>query len=322
MALNKELRRQGVTGTDVAPILGLDEDKDEVAVYLDKMGLVEQEPPSFEQLVGKCLEQGVLELYAHVTGHKLSYCDETMQHPDRPWMIYTPDAFCLDDQRGVDAKVVRWNMAYRWGPTVEDIPDRVVFQALWYLIATGRKAWDICALVGGHDLRIYTVERNPDLEAIVLRRTEAWYQRHLVQGERPPLKASPAANTWLQKTYPTHKRPDIVRPSEAQLELLNHYTEIRIAQKSLDRERLELENAIRDAIGEHEGFGWDPGLFTWRKTKDSEKIDWKSMAIALYTNYIKDEAERKKLLARYTSTKEGIRKIRFTHPLLRGEEEE
>lgn len=157
----------------------------------EKGGLVTPQPGDrdIRMVVGKALEPGVLSLYTYVTGRQVTYCDVTSVHPVRPWMAYTPDAICNDERRGVDAKVVFWDQRRKWGEKADEIPERVQLQAYWYMAALNYDVWDVCALVGEGEPRVYTIERDPEAEKAMLDRTFEWYSRYLLGDEIPPLIA-------------------------------------------------------------------------------------------------------------------------------------
>jgi predicted phage-related endonuclease len=317
------LRKIGIGGSEVAALFDADEYRDQFSVWASKKGGLKRgdEPPNIRMVVGKALEQGVLELYTYVTGRKIQYCDETFQHPERPYQIYTPDAFCVGERRGVDAKVVFWDQRRKWGLDADQIPMRVQLQAFWYMSALDYDLWDICALVGEGEPRVYTIHRDREAERVMLARVEEWYQRYLVGNDRPPIGSSEEASRWLQQTYPAHKRPDLRWAVPEEIEILERYVQVRLAQKALSAEQDALETQIKDAIKDREGLQWDEGIFTWRKTKDGVKVDYKSMAIGLL-HAVKDPEARAELLALYTTPKPGTRRIRIDHDALRSQQQE
>jgi hypothetical protein len=71
-------------------------------------------------------------------------------------------------------------------------------------------------------------------------------------------------------------------------------------------------NKILDAVKDREGLEWPGGRLTYRKSKDSQEMDWENMAIALEHNFIKDADARSKLEAEYLKTVKGSRRIWFS----------
>ena len=320
--IDPEMRKLGIGGSDVAAIFGADEFKDAFSVWATKKGgLVKPDKPNIRMLVGKYLEEGVLKLYAHFTGREVEYCDVTSRHPERPWMVYTPDALVKGERRGVDAKVVAWDQRRQWGFSADEIPMRVQLQCWWYMAAMDYDAWDVCALMGEGEPRIYSIDRDREAEAVMLARVEEWYTRYLLGDERPPMGGNEDAALWLKQMYPRHKRPDLRDATAEEVAMLTDYVQVRVQQKALQRRRAELEIYLKDAIANREGLEWPEGRFTWRRTKDGTWVDWQSMALGLLHEHVTDADERQRIEKFYTHTKEGVRRILCSHDDLRADPE-
>jgi len=267
--------------------------------------------------LGKFLEQGIMAFYGDLTGRSPEWCDETLQHPEHPWMVCTPDALIPRERRGVDAKLVFWDQRRKWGHNPDEIPESIQLQMWWMMAVLNYDLWDVVALIGEDLPRIYTIERDREVERVMLARVEEWYRRYLIGDERPPIGSSDDAARWLQQVYPNHKRPDLRWATDGEVALLNEYVQLRVVQKELSARRNLLETAFKEAIQGREGLEWNEGAFTWRKSKDSEVTNWEALAIALLYHHIKDPEARATLLAEYTRTKIGTRRIRISHDDLR-----
>jgi len=314
--LNESIRCLGVSGSEVAAVLGADERQDGFAVWARKKGGLQPGKPNIRMVTGKCLEQGVLKLYEYCTDREVRYCDETSQHPQRPWQIYTPDALCVNERRGVEAKVVAYDQRHQWGGGPDDIPARVQMQAWWYMSALDFNVWDICALIGGEPV-IYEIERDAEREQDMLARVHAWWERYIQGDERPPVGGSEDSGRWLKQTYPDVKHPDLVLATPEQVALLTEYVQLKVQEKEIRKQRGFLEAIFKDAIQDHEGLSWSEGKFTWKKTKDGKTVQWENMARGLLNQYVKDEETRLAMTALYTVPKAGIRRIWCDHADLR-----
>jgi len=318
--LDEEKRQRRIGGSEVAGIMGLDDfGNDAWGVWAKKKNLLPREEPTFRQVVGKILEQPLLRIYRTITGRETTYLDVTEEDPQHEFMAITPDAVTADGTRGIECKVIFNDQVWRWGPTVNDIPARVQLQCHYYLAATRRRnieAWDVAALVGGEP-RVYSILRDEELEAEILARVEEWWRRYIIGDEKPPITGSRAASRYLSCTFP-RERLDLMTPEAEHLEVFRAYEDVRALHARYEKARGDLENQLKLIVGDHQGLRL-PGRcrFTWKKTKDGVYVDWESMALALLTNFIKDDAQRKQLLADYTKTKPGSRRIYF-----RGEEDE
>jgi hypothetical protein len=176
--------------------------------------------------------------------------------------------------------------------------------------------WDVVALVDGVP-RIYTIERNLEAEAKMLEYVEFWWRKYIQGDERPPLGGTEEAARWVQQAYPAErKRPDMREATEQERAWLTEYIGVRVLERAVQIQKTRLEVAIKDAIADREGLTWDEGKITWRKAKDGTKTDWRSMALGLRNQFIKDEDQRNHWLETFTHVTPGTRRLLVTSPAL------
>jgi predicted phage-related endonuclease len=305
------MRLRGLTSTDMGAIFGVDPDRDLDSVHAVKKRGVVLPPIPWRWELGQYLETAVMDIFEAKTGHKVEKLfDKTFQHPKYPHIMATPDALLLDENSGADAKVCSWDQRHKYGESADEIPDRVALQVVTCMEVMQRDSWYI-ALLSGDQFRAIRINRDPEFgEWLMTEATRIW-RKYFEGDERPPVGGSRITSMWLQQAYPKHKRPDIRVATDEEVEMLTQYGNLRMEQKALMKARATMENQLKDAIKDREGLEWPGGKFTWRKAKDSQEIDWQSMAIALRTHYIQDEEARAKLTADYTRLKPGVRRIYF-----------
>lgn len=315
--VDEALHRGRIGGSQISAIFGENDFLDEYGLYL---ALTEErlppQPGNERMALGKFLEQPLaLRVFPMMTGHKVEWCDRTERSEQYEFMVYTPDALVLDENAGIDCKVIFPDRAWKWGWTVEEIPAHAILQAYWYMIATGRRRWYIMALVAGEP-RLYVVDWDEEFAQAILKKAQWWWRRHILENHPPPVTASPAMDRWLKHRFPRPRKNSVVRATDEEAALLDHYRTVRAIQLRHTKERMDLEAAIKAAIGEREGLYWDGGRFTWKRTKDSTETDWKALAEALLMNH----QERSTLIKEFTSPKPGFRRMYFRTQ--EGEEEE
>jgi predicted phage-related endonuclease len=306
--LSHELRKAGIGGSDVAAILGLDEYRDPFSVWAEKRGQYERPPATARMKLGKLFERGIIEYYSELTGRETRFVDETYRSESREWMVYTPDALCIHERRGVDAKLVAWDQRRQWGPTPDDIPARVQLQVRYYMAAMDYPLWDIAALLDMAEPLIYTFERDPEIEEAMLELCERFYRDYILGDKQPPIGASDDSTEYLRQRFP-RQRTNLREAEPNEVELLELYAQIRHDDRAITDERVRVENEIKLAIGEAEGLVWEHGRFTWRNTKDTAKTDWEALGRSLMRTH--SEMERNALIHEYTETRPGPRRIWF-----------
>lgn len=320
--IDLELRSQGIGGSEVAAVLGLDTDEREIwSVYNKKIGIPEPEADPETRMrwaIGKDLEQSIVRSYTRMTGHRAEWWDKTVQHPDRPWQIGSPDALsptAASPESGIDAKNVAFDQRFHWGhPGERDerFPERYEWQARWYMSLLDVDYWHIIALLGGSDLRIFTVERDMRKEREMLAQVESFWIDHVVPRVPPEINYSTSARNYVHALYPRNR--GIVRAAtDLERELLGQYQHAREVAKLAEQEQARLETVLKDTVGEDDGIRSDEHLFTWRTIADTEHTDWKALAIHIYTEYAPITAlPFAEHQAKFIRVRENSRRIRFS----------
>lgn len=300
-----------VGASEVAAVMGVDPRRTTFQYWLEKLGLVERMPETYRMRRGKFLEKLLIEgEYPALTGYKSLYWDRSETDPERPYMRVTADGFRVDRNRGIEAKVVSWDQAHLWnqGP-----PMHVVLQCDYSMDFYGFDSWDIIAAIADDEPEVWTVNRDDELIKVVRATVGEFWARNLINQEQPPIDGTAAAAIYLQRKFSRYRQRDIRPATEKEVALLEEYAGVRATFFDAKKKRTKLEAQLKEAVGEAEGIAWQNGKFTWCRTRDGRWMDWESMAIALRTNFIKDEVERVTLTESYWRPKPGMRKIAFKH---------
>lgn len=322
MSIDKELRRQGIAASEAAALWDLHP-------YVTRCGVVlrKKYPAAFEtpetdwQSIGHIFEEPCLQVYSLLTKRRTRYVNETYRHLTLP-IVYSPDALCEDEPRGVELKVYADESRRFFGPHQDELPDFMKIQCHVYMAMMNIPVWDVFVLLAGRP-RIFTVWGDRELEDAIVEQIDEFWHRHVDPGdEELPVDDPDAADQYLQWRYPTHRRPDLRVANDAEIAMLNEYTEVRQQADLLNARRKILEAGIKGAIKDSEGLTFPDGKFTWRRTKDSTVTNWAEMSLGLLHVHESDPAKREAIIDFYTRPKPGTRRIRFTHKALKEEEGE
>jgi predicted phage-related endonuclease len=314
--IDEQLRALSVGGSEVAALVGLDPNRDAFAIYAEKLGLVEREPPTPRMRMGKRLERIIAEVYAEETGQVVVWCDQTIRHAERTWQAYTVDAFVLGSDNPhageiiqsvmrypirsvepskqtweikpfnaiglMDAKNVSWDQYPLWGEAGTDqVPDRIACQIIWYLDATGLPWGDVAALFGGNDLRIYRINYDSNIADVLRGAAEEFVKNHLEPQIPPPIGHSDTAARYLKQKFPRNVE-HVRKATPDEVMLLSRLKQEREVLAEAEARAAAVSNEVRQAIGDADGIK-DPvlGKVTWRRTKDTIGTDWKAVAEAI-----------------------------------------
>jgi putative phage-type endonuclease len=291
-----ETRRDLITATDIAPILGVSPYRCEADIAAIKTGR-----PTFESnipmRVGTALEPLIASEYQGKTGRRLRRVRGLWVHPGIPWAAASPDYTVVGERRLVEAK---WSGSK--SRFADGLPEDIACQAQWQLFVSGYGACDIAALTPS-ELLIFTVEADPALQDSLLVVAED-FRRRLAAGG--PFRQSLDS---LKRTHPADDGTAIEADAET-AEAVESLWNLRAQRRQLERAEEELEVRVKDRMGDAavlSGPGWK---VTWKRTKDREEVNWKALAEEEFLQRL-PESERGKLVGKHTMVKEGFRPFRI-----------
>lgn len=305
-------RQKGIGGSEIGAILGLSPFESPIDVYCRKLGLTDEKPETRPMRLGKLLEPVILAEYQQETGRRGRLSSDLFTLPEFH-VLGTPDGFHADgiDEDGLEFKAVGLRQAPSWGdPGTDEIPDHYLVQVALYMALTKRDRWHVAALIGGQELRCYTVHRDPDLEATILDGAARFWVDHILAQEPPPIDGSESARRMIESRFPRQTSP--LRPASIEEEtLVAQLAEARRAVARAEADEARLQNLIKAAIGEGEGLQGPDWKVTWKATKDSSKTDWKAVVDHINPKPTNFDA----LVKGATTTKPGVRRFLPSGPL-------
>lgn len=236
------LRRTGIGGSDSPAVAGLSRRRTPYAVYLDKIGEAEPEPQTEEQWWGAAQEPLIRRKYGEVTGRLIRQV-AFVRSPKYEWLFCNPDG--IADDRLLEIKISRFPTG--WGePGSDEIPMEYLVQVHHNLIATGLPLADVAVLIGGSEMRIYTVEPDPIIHAEIIEREEEFWDR--VQRRDPPEPVS-FADAQARWGRISGKGQQVIA-DEAAKAAVSHarllQQEIKHYEKSLEDYKLAIASALKD----------------------------------------------------------------------------
>lgn len=299
--IDTELRSTGIGASEIAAVVGLDSRRDQFSVYVDKLGLVERNAPTVRMKSGKRFERPIAEWYGEVAGVPVQWFDSTLANSQRSWQVFTADAFVLRNAEqpvaafediarraawGEDSKLVSWDQVGSWGQSGTDlVPDTIALQAQWSCSATGLPFWDIAAVFGLDDLRIYRIHSSPEIQAVLLEEGHKFWHNHVLRRVPPKPGPSPATGEALKKMFPKHT--EAMRPALPEEEpLIEALKTAKIAFKAAERAKDEAEHTIQFAIGDADGLILGKEKITWKKSADTRDTDWETIARTLHATLL------------------------------------
>ena len=294
-------RTKSIGGTDISAILGLNPYKTALDVWLEKRGLSDPVIESRAMRIGKRMEPVLLAEYEDETGRHAESWQQHLKHEEFEFLTGTPDAIVTSEPRGVELKTAGLRQIDRWGePGTDHVPEEYLIQCSWYMMLSNFELWDLAALLGGQDFRVYQIARNPELEAIMCEDALAFWSSHVIADVPPELDGSESARRYVERQYRRNVQP-LRQATLTEVPLLERLVDARLRWAAIEEEKERCETIVKAAIGDTDGLEWVNGKVTWKATKDSAKVDWEAVARHL--------GATPELVKEYTREKPGSRRL-------------
>lgn len=274
------IRQTGIGASEVAALLDLSPYQGPIDVWLRKP--TPARPPLVDSTesaaseVGSVLEKSIVELYQRRTGRRVRRPQKTLRHRRHPHVLASPDGICVGERRGLEIKVVGHRMMHHWEG--ETVPDYYLVQAAQCMAVTGIPVWDVAALVGGTDLRIHTITRDPELEESLIDACETFWRDYIETNTPPPVTDPEQRRRYLQVRYPgSSKTACEQRDDEEVRAALKAWQEAKEAEREATEYVGSCASDLLELIGD--GYGiegeWGkfiaptiPGKVNWRAIVD------------------------------------------------------
>jgi predicted phage-related endonuclease len=164
-----------------------------------------------------------------------------------------------------------------WGePGTDAIPLPYLCQCLWYLGITNLPEIDVAVLLGGSDLRIYTIIRDVELESLIFEKAAFFWTEH-VQKDVPPKPQS------IDDCQALFQRSSFGKTMEANPETIALIQELKAleAQAHLKEEKIDaIKQGLMETMADTELLTYfGTPIITWKAPKPSYRIDTKRLSL-------------------------------------------
>ena len=280
-------RKNYLGGTDLAAIAGLNPYRTALDVYLDKTSDDISEETNAAMRWGTLLEDVVAKAYSEDTGYDVEIEPNTIYHPEYKFLGANIDRWADNKRRILECKTASFLKAKEWGDLGTDqIPESYLIQNATYSAVCNVPVVDTAVLIGGQDFRIYTYERNRELEHKLIKIACNFWHNHIEK--RIPPKCVNTKDTF--NLFPQSHHHEIVAESN----ILEKWEQL----KSLKEEESRIQSTIEKLKTDIQEFMKDYDVLidnqgnviaTWKNTAPKSFFDvkkFKDEAKELYLKYI------------------------------------
>lgn len=273
-----EVRRRGVGSSDAAAAVGLNPYKSMLELWLEKTtaGPANADACAEEDFGptywGTLLEPIVAAQYTRRTGNRVRKVNAVLAHPEHSWMLANLDREVVgaSDVQILECKTAGLNGARLWR---DGVPEYVQLQVLHQLAVTGKTAADVAVLICGQELRVHRIVRDDAMIAQLIE-LEHDFWRMVTDKAAPQADGSESAERALQRLYPRDSGESLVLATDPYMEQV--FQQLLEARSQVEREEQrasELKQAIQQRMGDASKAEFSAGSVTWKRTKDSTRLD-------------------------------------------------
>ncbi len=279
-------RKNYLGGTDLAAICGLNPYRTALDVYLDKTSNDISEDTNAAMRWGTLLEDVIAKEYAQVTGYDIEIEPNTIYHPEYSFLAANIDRWADNKSRILECKTASFLKAKEWGDLGTDqIPESYLIQNATYSAVCNVPVVDIAVLIGGQDFRIYTYNKNKDLEDKIIKIGVNFWNNHIEK--RIPPKCVNTKDTF--NLFPQSNNKQIT----AKDDIIAKLEELKIAkmseeqiQKTIEKLKVEIQEFMQDydVLIDNNG----NVIATWKNTAPKSFFDvkkFKEEAKEIYLKY-------------------------------------
>lgn len=181
-------RRTGIGGSDIATLFGINPYCTRLELYLQKRGEIEPRPETSLTRAGHRMEWVIAQMVTERTGKRFTRVREIIRHPVHDFLVANPDRKTIGEKSGLEIKNVSPENSSMWGKDgdPDGIAGHYIPQPHHYMLVQDFPMFHVAAYFGGDDLRIYQVERDSEMDELIINAAHDFWHYNVIAGI-PPL---------------------------------------------------------------------------------------------------------------------------------------
>lgn len=241
----KQVRREGIGGSDVSSIVGLNRWGSAYETWSVKRGYSEGPAYNHAMRMGHLLEPVIRTLFTEETGIKVRQAG-LMRSKEHPFMQCTVDGLTPDG--GIfEAKSSTGWLREEW----EDgqVPDHAELQVMHNLAVTGRSHGFVSGLLDGREFFTRRIERDEELIAELIKIERHFWEQNVLADIAPDVTAITLPH--LKDTFSQATDTISLQPRNLVVELRERLTAAKANIKEAEKEKDQVEAEFRLLFGNH-----------------------------------------------------------------------
>lgn len=280
IAVNNEewhnLRSNGLGGSDIGTMLGLNANKSPYQLWLEKTGQIEAPDISskLQVQIGNELEDFIARLFEQESGMKVQRDNKTHYHKEHHFLLANIDRKIVGEKALLECKTTGAFSANQWDE--DEIPASYIMQVQHYLNVLDYDYAYIAVIIGNHDFKFKRIERDQELIDMYTKEAIKFWNENVLKNVAPEIDGSLATKEALNLVdyEPLNSLSILSSQKQKLVELGNVKAQI----KELTQYQTEIENKLKNYMYENEADELlsDEFKVTWKETKRTS-IDTKAL---------------------------------------------
>lgn len=268
-------RTQGIGGSDVSIIAGINPFKSVHQLWLEKTGQEKPEQTESDYAhFGTLLEPIVRKEFMERTGIRVRQKHMLLQSEEYPFMLADLDGVISENGKTAifEAKTAS---AYKQEIWEEGIPAPYILQVQHYMAVTGAEKTYIAALVGGNHFYHHVIERDEEMIGKIIAMEKYFWEYHVVEGVEPVPDGSEATTDYFNRRFSESNGKTVELPEEA-LSVCMEYDRLSQELKKLETAKDAVANQLKSYLKEAEVGMVGDRKVTWKQISKSS-VDTKRL---------------------------------------------
>lgn len=255
-------RRKALGGSDMGSVLGLNQYRSPMAVWADKLSLVQEQEDNEAMRIGRDLEDYVARRFAEASSKRVQAYNYLLRDNSNH-LAANIDRRVLNESAGLECKTASAlsESKYKGGC----FPASYYAQCVTYLAVTGWEKWYLCAVVLGKGVYIYQMSTVPDdpcpewAESSVYVSPEElqavrdaarnWWETYIIGNTMPPVDGTESTTDTLKELYSKGNDPDKADLS-SRIPDVAAYLALKAQSKAIDAQAEEIKQSLMLAMGD------------------------------------------------------------------------
>lgn len=264
-----QLRTEGIGGSDVSAILGMNDWRSPYQVWAEKTGRIDLGGTENEFIHwGNVMEPILAREFQEQTGKRVFSPNKQFIHPKYDFLRANIDRDIEKEPGFLEIKTASEYKSDQWQD--DEVPAPYLLQVQHYMNVLNRPYVYFCALVGGHKLVIKRVDRDDELINTFTPQLIQWWNDYVVADEQPPVDGTQSTTDTLKHLYGDDTGKVIALPGSYNGLLKTRQT-LKEYGKDVDNQTATIDNQIRQLMEDSSEAVNDYYKITYRTSKKGNR---------------------------------------------------